>query len=117
MFVSKKKYKKLEEDYNKLLEISSLPPLEKIEVFKNNIEIKFGSPMEALTAWAQIITKAFIDAGAENYIEMVLGGGKDKYVFTAKKFMGKTPHDLKREAEEKVKILEEELKKLKGEHK
>ena len=115
MFVSKKKYKELEERYNKLLEMETMPTIEKIEIMKNNIEIEFGSPHEALEAWSQILTKALLDAGAANYIELVLGRGEDEYVCTVRKFFGKTPDRLKREAEEKVRLLEEEIKVLKGE--
>lgn len=115
MFVSKKKYNELEKRYNELFDLSSIPPIEKIEIMKNNIEIQFGSTNEALVAWSQILTKALLDAGAANYIELVLGSGKDQYVCTVRKFFGKTPDQLKREAEKKVKLLEEEIRVLKGE--
>lgn len=115
MFVSKKKYKYLKKKYDELVETSLMPSVEKIELFKNNIEVNFGPAKEALHAWAQIFTKAFIDMGAQNYIEVMLGVGKDKYVFTIRKFFGKTPHALREEAEKKVKALEEEIRKLKGE--
>lgn len=114
MFVTKKKYKQLEEKYNELLELETLPTVEKIEMMKNNIQVEFGSNQEALVAWSQIFTNVFVECGAGNYLEMILGKGTDRYIFTIRKFFGKTPDQLKREAEEKVKTLEEEIKRLKG---
>lgn len=114
MFVTKKKYKKLEEEYNKLCDLVTMPTVEKIEIMKNNIQVQFGSNYDALIAWSQIFTRVFVECGAGNYLEMLLGSGKDQYVCTVRKFLGKTPDQLKREAEDKVKVLEEEIKRLKG---
>ena len=108
-FVSRKKYDDLIESNKKLFEFNNLPVEERIEFTKDRLIIEYGSGLNALKAWAKIFTTAFCEMAAQNYIEMTLGEGRDKYVCTVRRYLGKTPHQLRKEAEEKLADLSSRL--------
>jgi len=109
MFVTKKKYNKLEQEVERLNKLLNMPQEERVEYYKNNLSITYETSTDALKAWAQIITSAFIEMGAPNYIEMTLGSGVDKYVCTVRKYFGKTPDQCRKEAEAKLQEAEARL--------
>jgi hypothetical protein len=123
MFTTRKKYKELEEKYDLLqkkfkefVDLQLLPPVVRMEVLKNAIEIQYEGPIEVINAWAQLLTKAFVSIGANNYTETIFklnfGHSPDEFICTIQKLQGKSPHQLKQEAEEKIRVLENKISKL-----
>lgn len=100
-FVTKKKYNNLLADFEALRNLHDMPEIERLEYYNNNLTATF-KPVEALQAWAQIFTRAFIEMNAPNYVEMTLGSGVDKYVCTVRKYSGKTPDQCRKEVEAKL---------------
>jgi hypothetical protein len=123
MFVTKKKYKELEEKYKllqkefeNLVEFQFIPYIERVEILKDKIEAEFGGPREITDALTSLLTQSFMYMNIENYTEttfnLSIGKQPNCFVCTVQKCNGKSPHQLRREAEEKVKVLEDKLSKL-----
>ena len=78
-----------------------------------HVEAETGKPWsaragfagEAVEFFASMICEFYKANGGENYVEMRLANPKDpaeQYVVTVRKLLGKTPHELRVEAESKL---------------
>jgi hypothetical protein len=113
IFLTERRYKKLLIEYQDFVEQQSLPELEKLEIYRQNLQAQFKTPEAILQVWAALISNSFMELGIQNYYEIELelkAKGSEPFICTIQKLNGKTPHQLRVEAEEKVKELENQLK-------
>lgn len=74
-------------------------------------EFSLSSPKDGILGLLlKGITRWFIDSGAENYIEVLLTAAKtdqaSDYIITVQKKDGKTPHELRLEAERRLELTD-----------
>ena len=99
-------------DYDHLIEQQSLPELEKLEIYKQNIQANFKTPEGILQAWSCLISSSFMKLDIPNYYQIAIqlkAKDSEPFICTIQKLNGKTPHQLRVEAEQKVKELEKQL--------